>query len=317
MTCRFRVRRHCSMKHPGQPVKWLDVTTKKVCGDLKTPVKLTSILPTKSILSSPCIRGQSARKSSLPLHRQIERVKRDRNIIAASQIIDDPETPSIDVHYANFSEWRNLETGLLLTRFCCHLCDYAHVSHRADQLFTHIKIEHALKHFLPTVEILPRSEGAELWALKRCGFCSFESYDSGIFKTHVRTHTHRQPVQCVRCSFASFSSSLVHEHFLAQHPHELEAVKTEYIQNAAEINEDENYEGSQNMEITSNIYQKQLTDDYTMVTESDMKRVDWSGNSKLMVALTLEDFNVAADKNFSEGEDGNDDNQVSEDDIKE
>jgi len=67
----------------------------------------------------------------------------------------------------------------------------------------------------PTIEIFP--EGADILALHRCGFCSYETYGSEEFSEHV-TSTHAvRPMRCGYCLYASFSRGEVVNHCAEVH----------------------------------------------------------------------------------------------------
>lgn len=99
---------------------------------------------------------------------------------------------------------------------CCHLCPYVTVDRR--DFVRHLADCHADIDGSVTIEILPGVEDYNTFALRRCGFCLYETYAGQEFSAHVRTHTTDAPAQCNYCTFASFSRKTVKDHVESEHP---------------------------------------------------------------------------------------------------
>jgi len=114
-----------------------------------------------------------------------------------------------------------------ILRYCCHLCSFTVIAMSSSALAEHLNREHHsdMCH-LPAVEILDFdvdiNDGTTPMLLRRCGFCSFESYVGHEFDDHVLSaHGLPRPVRCnLGCMYATFSRLQMHAHFAETHPRE-------------------------------------------------------------------------------------------------
>jgi len=114
-----------------------------------------------------------------------------------------------------------------ILRFCCHLCSFTDLASSPSSLAEHLSREHHSDICrLPAVEILDFDtgvdDGSTPMLLRRCGFCSFESYVGNEFDDHVLSaHDLPRPLRCNRgCMYATFSRLQMHAHFAETHPRE-------------------------------------------------------------------------------------------------
>jgi len=114
-------------------------------------------------------------------------------------------------------------------RYCCHVCAFTVLSSSPSALAEHLNHEHHsdMCH-LPAVEILDFDididiDGTTPMLLRRCGFCSFESYVGNEFDDHVLSaHGLPRPLRCnLGCMYATFSRLQMHAHFAETHPREI------------------------------------------------------------------------------------------------
>lgn len=264
----FRVRRHCLTKHPRLPVKWMDVETGRVYSNSKT---LTHQITTSLLMltsAGPNRRG-TARKSA-----------------GDDRLLNEAQTS------------RSVERTGKVMRFSCHLCDFSEFSNTTSSLLKHLKVEHFWSDKLPSIEILPTGDEGEVWALRRCGFCAFETYNSDTFRCHVLEHTIRSPVQCTFCSFASFSRSIVVMHAREEHDEEVkllrslekqeepkpdfpEDVEMKDVDNREEANPD-----NDRTYVPDKLLYKELQEGYIMSAQNESERpLQWCGNFEGYVRL--------------------------------
>jgi len=114
-----------------------------------------------------------------------------------------------------------------ILRFCCHLCSFKVLASSPSALADHLNREHHSDMCrLPAVEILDfdvdTDDGSAPMLLRRCGFCSFESYVGNEFDDHVLSfHGLPRPLRCnLGCMYATFSRLHMHAHFTETHPRE-------------------------------------------------------------------------------------------------
>jgi len=114
-----------------------------------------------------------------------------------------------------------------ILRFCCHLCSFTVLASSPSALAEHLSREHHSDICrLPAVEILDFDTGIDdgntPMLLRRCGFCSFESYVGNEFDDHVLSaHDLPRPLRCnLGCMYATFSRLQMHAHFAETHPRE-------------------------------------------------------------------------------------------------
>jgi len=114
-----------------------------------------------------------------------------------------------------------------ILRFRCHLCSFAVLAQSPSALAEHLNRQHHSDMCrLPAVEILDFDNadddggGATPMLLRRCGFCSYESYVGAEFDDHVLSaHQLPRPLRCnLGCMYASFSRLQMHAHFDETHP---------------------------------------------------------------------------------------------------
>jgi len=140
-----------------------------------------------------------------------------------------------------------------ILRFRCHLCSFSVLARSASALADHLNREHYSDLCrLPAVEILDfdsdTNDGTPAMLLRRCGFCSFESYVGNEFDDHVlSTHQLPRPLRCnLGCMYASFSRLQMHAHFAETHPRDTFSVSPldkpysmlPYEEDSAEDNDD-------------------------------------------------------------------------------
>lgn len=138
-------------------------------------------------------------------------------------------------------------------RFCCHLCTYTVLGLSPSALAEHLNREHHSDMCqLPAVEILDFdvdvTDGSTPMLLRRCGFCSFESYVGTEFDDHVLSaHGLPRPLRCnLGCMYATFGRLQMHAHFAETHPRETFSVSPldkpysmlPYEEDCAEDNDD-------------------------------------------------------------------------------
>lgn len=141
----------------------------------------------------------------------------------------------------------------IFTRFCCHLCSFTVLAPISLALADHLnRKHHSVMCRLPAVEILDfdaeNDDGASPMLLRRCGFCSFESFVGTEFDDHVLSvHGLPRPLRCNRgCMYASFSRLQMHAHFVETHSRETVSVSPldkpysmlPYEEDSAEDNDD-------------------------------------------------------------------------------
>lgn len=114
-----------------------------------------------------------------------------------------------------------------ILRFRCHVCSFKVLARSPSALAEHLNREHHSDMCrLPAVEILDfdvdTDDGTTPVLLRRCGFCSFESYVGNEFDDHVlSTHRLPRPLRCnLGCMYASFSRLQMHAHFAETHSRE-------------------------------------------------------------------------------------------------
>ena len=141
----------------------------------------------------------------------------------------------------------------IFLRFCCHLCSFTVLAQSPAALAEHLNRKHHSDMCrLPAVEILDfdvdADDGTTPMLLRRCGFCSFESFVGSEFDDHVlSTHGLPRPLRCNRgCMYASFSRLQMHAHFAETHSRETLSVSPldkpysmlPYEEDSAEDNDD-------------------------------------------------------------------------------
>ena len=195
---------------------------------------------------------------------------------------------------------RSVERFGKIMRFSCHICDFSEFSNTTSSLLKHLKVEHFWSDKLPSIEILPTGDEGEVWALRRCGFCAFETYNSDTFRCHVLEHTIRPPVQCTFCSFASFSRSIVVAHAREEHSEEVkllqslekqegqksdfpEDVEMKDMESAEEALAKPDDDGSP---VSDKLLYKELQEGYIMSAQNESERpLQWCGNFEGYVRL--------------------------------
>lgn len=172
---------------------------------------------------------------------------------AAAAVASDSEDEShcSAVYIDNDMDVSSVPTDTL--RFCCHLCSFAVFARSPSALSDHLNRQHHSDMCrLPAVEILDfdvdTDDGTAPMLLRRCGFCSFESFVGGEFDEHVlSTHKLTRPLRCNRgCMYATFSRLQMHAHFAETHPRETFSVSPldkpysmlPYEEDSAEDNDD-------------------------------------------------------------------------------
>lgn len=213
----FRLRRHCSIKHPRLPVKWVNVTTEQVCDDS------TRVHPSRRPQSGSgpySTARKSAQGGQSQLTAEMLRSLRPKDAKYSSRSSDDEQTIDLDVRSYNSQISTDIESdGELQTSselwFCCPNCPkkYALLPLFVD----HLRSAHASPTGFPVLEILPPIGEGEL-TLQRCGFCPYESFFKEDFDVHVAGHTSVRPRRCGHCQFASFGQSELDSHSASFHP---------------------------------------------------------------------------------------------------
>ena len=230
--CRFRLRRHCSQKHPNVPIKWIDIESGNVCIDNRpgyNGLASPASIPAPKVIRATARKSTSA--SSALMRLALSKSALFKGSVGMFQELDSP-TGTIDSDDANpfvigepFSlrtedidtsseDGKSSNSGTL--NICCHLCPFKTCI--ALEFGRHLQDEHINSDESPSVEILPSSDDSDVLALRRCGFCPFETYVMDEFEKHVRTHVSEGPLQCAYCSYASFSSQKITEHCYEEHP---------------------------------------------------------------------------------------------------
>lgn len=222
---RFRLRRHSNQKHPNLPIRWVDMETGQSSIDTLKPSTTTNRQSGKVIYRETARKSTSkgARlkvamfrshpKSSSQRNRQQSQSDSDATIVDKTPfVIGEPYS----LVSSDSESEVNVESNVP-TRLCCHLCTFK-TSERAD-FAEHLEKSHVELNDSVIVEVLPRGDDSgEVFALRRCGFCTFETYVEEEFEDHVRTHTMELPFRCESCSYASFNRQKVEDHVLDCHP---------------------------------------------------------------------------------------------------
>lgn len=143
--------------------------------------------------------------------------------------------------------------GADILRFRCHLCTFSVLASSPSALANHLNSEHhSAICRLPAVEILDFDvdvdDGTTPMLLRRCGFCSFETYVGDEFDGHVLSaHGMPRPLRCnLGCMYATFSRLQMHAHFAETHSRETFSVSPldkpysmlPYEEDSAEDNDD-------------------------------------------------------------------------------
>lgn len=234
VSCSFRLRRHSNSKHPNLPIKWVDVETGQVSqGSLKPSAATNRFRPHKDHDRPRSTARKSTSKAArlrfanfTASHQSADECEESSGLDSDLTIVD--ETPFVigepyslvtnkSESEIDFSVDLDLEPRCGVISLCCHLCLFTtldrvdFVSHLADH-HTNAASDSV------NIEILPGVEDHDAFALRRCGFCRYETYAGHEFNTHVLTHTNEAPTQCSHCSFASFRRKTVEDHIESEHP---------------------------------------------------------------------------------------------------